>query len=132
MTWYYNDVEFTSEDIGDYVGFVYEITNLLSGRKYIGKKLFGAKRLVTKKGKKKRVYKESDWKSYWGSNTELVSDVESAGEANFKRVMLHLCKSKGALSWLELKAQVLADALLREDYYNSFVGCKIHAKHVKL
>ena len=30
---------FTSDDIGDFFGFVYRITNIQSGKQYIGRKL---------------------------------------------------------------------------------------------
>ncbi len=131
MTWFYNDKEFTSEDIQDYVGFVYLIKRLSDGKSYIGKKLFRSKRMAQKNGRKRAVYKESDWLTYWGSNTQLVSDVEKEGPEGFQRVILHLCNSKGSMSYLEITEQIKANALLREDYYNSFIGCKIHAKHVK-
>ena len=131
MTWYYNDKPFTADDVGDYVGFVYCIERLSDGKKYLGKKLFGAKRLVKKNGRKRRVYKTSDWESYFGSNAELALDVQKEGPEAFRRTILHLCHSKGRMSYLEIKEQLACDALLREDYYNSFVGCKIHARHVK-
>ena len=131
MTWYYKDSVFESEHIGDYVGFVYLIERLRDGKKYIGKKLFGSKRVLTRGGKKRKVHKESDWKSYFGSNAELVESVQAEGQEGFKRVILYLCNSKGVMSYLELKEQILSDALLREDYFNSFVGGKIHSKHVR-
>src|SRR5690554_2525437 len=105
MTWYYQGKEFTSEDIGDYIGFVYLITNLVTGRKYIGKKLLKTNRRIRRKtGRKvRRQIKESDWKEYYGSNDELKEDVKKYGKENFKREILHLCKTKGECSWYELK-----------------------------
>ena len=50
--WLYNDQEFTEDMIGDNVGFVYLITNLQNGRKYIGKKTFWFKRKDKKTGKR--------------------------------------------------------------------------------
>ena len=38
--WEYNGQIFTEDMIGDNYGFVYEITNLGSDKKYIGKKFF--------------------------------------------------------------------------------------------
>jgi hypothetical protein len=129
MTWTLNDKEFTSDMIGDYVGFVYEIEVLDTGMKYIGKKLFQFKKTTTKKGKKKRSLVESDWQTYTGSNDVLNEQVKAG--AKVKRRILHLCNSKGAMSYYEIKAQLACDALLRDDYFNTFVGCKIHRKHVK-
>lgn len=132
--WLYEGKEFTSEMIDECVGFVYLITDLSNQKKYIGKKLFvSTNRLPPLKGKtrKRVVRKESDWKKYFGSSEEIKSLVESAGEENFKREILHLCKTKGEMSYMEAKLQFQYDVLLRDDFYNEFIGCKIHAKSVK-
>lgn len=130
--WTYEGNEFTSEMIGDYVGMVYLITDLSNGKKYIGKKLFvSTNRLPPLKGKtrKRVVRKESDWKSYYGSSEEVKALVESG--VSFKREILHLCKTRGEMSYMEAKLQFQYDVLLRDDFYNEFIGCKIHAKSVK-
>ena len=129
--WLYKDEPFTSEDIGDYIGFVYLLTNP-NGKKYVGKKLFVSKRkLPPLKGKTRRrtVVKESDWKTYYGSSEEVQSLVEN--NTPFKREILHLCKSKGELSYMELVEQVERKVLLTEDYYNGIIQVKIHASHVR-
>jgi len=129
--WIYKDEPFTSEDIGDYIGFVYLLTDP-EGKKYVGKKLLVSKRkLPPLKGKTRRrtVIKESDWKKYYGSSEEVQNLVESNVE--FKREILHLCKTKGELSYLELKEQIDRKVLLRSDYFNGIIQCKIHRSHVK-
>ena len=132
--WCYNGEPFRSEDIGESEGFVYLITNLTTGMKYIGKKNFwSVKRLPPLKGKtrKRKKITESDWKEYYGSSEEVKQLVESQGCDNFKREILHLCVSKGEMSYYELKEQVMNDVLFKPDeYYNAFVGAKIHRKHV--
>ena len=132
--WLYNGKEFTSEMIGDNVGFVYVITNNTDGKMYIGKKQFHSKtKLPPLKGKKRKriVIKESDWMSYYGSS-ELVKElVESQGCDAFKREILHLCTSKGEMSYLELIEQVERKVLLSDDYYNSIIQVRIHRSHVK-
>jgi hypothetical protein len=133
--WNYKNKEFTSEDIGDYVGFVYMITDLDNGMKYIGKKnFFSRTRLKPLKGQKRKRTKitESDWQSYHGSSDEVKALVESHGSDRFHREILHLCKGKGEMSYLEMKEQIVRDVLLKPDeYYNAFVGGKIHRNHVK-
>ena len=132
--WLYNGVEFTSDMIKDYVGFVYIITHLSDNKKYIGKKLFSSKRtLPPLKGKKRKrkVVKESDWMSYYGSSDEVKELVEQSGEKAFKREILHLCGSKGAMSYLEMYEQVQRNVLMDDDYYNGIIQCKIHRSHVK-
>ena len=132
--WCYNGQPFRSEDIDDSEGFVYVIENLTTGMKYIGKKNFWSVRtLPPLKGQKRKRKKktESDWKDYYGSSEEVKALVESQGRDNFKREILHLCASKGEMSYYELKEQVENDVLFKPDeYYNAFVGAKIHRKHV--
>ena len=132
--WSYKGKEFTSEDINDHVGFVYEITDTHNEMKYIGKKKFWSK--VTRpplKGKKhkRRSIKESDWQTYHGSSDIVKALVEEHGTNRFKREILRLCNSLGEMSYYETKIQLTQDVLLKPDeYYNSFVGCKIHRNHV--
>jgi hypothetical protein len=129
--WTYEDKPFTSEDIGDYIGFVYLLTDP-KGKKYVGKKLFVSKRkLPPLKGKTRRRTKisESDWKNYYGSSEEVQNLIES--DIHFKREILHLCKTKGELSYMELVEQIERKVLLKNDYYNGIIQVKIHASHVR-
>lgn len=129
--WIYLDEPFTSEDIGDYIGFVYLLTDP-NGKKYVGKKLFVSKRkLPPLKGKTRRrtVVKESDWKTYYGSSEEVQTLVEN--NIPFKREILHLCKTKGELSYMELKEQIERKVLLSDDYFNGIIQVKIHSSHVR-
>lgn len=130
--WLYNDQELTEDVIGDNIGFVYIITNLSNNKKYIGKKLFKFSKTKKVKGKKKKTKVESNWKSYFGSNEELLEDVKVLGEENFKREILHLCKSKGTANYLEMKEQILHNALESDCYYNQWIMCKVHRSHIKI
>jgi hypothetical protein len=132
--WLYNGKEFTSEMIEDNVGFVYVLTDKSNNKKYVGKKIFVSKRrLPPLKGKTRKRTKivESDWQTYYGSSEEVKQIVEDLGEENFHREILHLCKSKGELSYLELKEQMEREVLLSDEYYNGIVQVKIHRSHVK-
>ena len=132
--WTHRGKLFESEQIGDYIGFVYLITDLSNNKKYVGKKNFwSTRKLPPLKGKtrKRTVKKESDWKDYFGSSEQVKLLVESQGRNNFTREILHLCNSKGAMSYLEAKEQFDREVLFSDEYYNEFIGCKIHAKHVK-
>lgn len=132
--WTYKGLTFTSEDIKDYYGFVYRITNLSNNKMYIGKKFFwNKKRLPPLKGRKNKRNKlvESDWKQYYGSSEEVKSLVEETGRENFKREILYLCRSKGECTYIEAKLQFDYNVLLSNDYYNEFIGCKIHSAHIK-
>ena len=132
--WLYEGKEFTSEMIGDYIGFVYIITIKSTGKKYLGKKLFmSTRRLAPLKGKtrKRKVVKESDWMTYYGSSEEVKMIVEEMGASNFDREIIHLCDKKGEMSYLEAKEQFDRGVLLSDDWYNGIVNCKIHKSHVK-
>jgi hypothetical protein len=126
--WFYNNVEFT--DVGEYIGFVYLITNLTNGRKYIGKKNFYFTKSRVVKGKRKRSKVESDWRDYYGSNKELQADVEQLGKDVFKREIIKLCNSKGEFGYYEAKYQFENNVLESDDYYNTWIMCRIHKKHL--
>lgn len=134
-SWKYQGDPFTTGMIGDYEGFVYIVTDLSNGMKYIGKKNFYSRvKLKPLKGQKRKRTKisESDWQSYHGSSEEVKSLLEEHGYERFDREILHLCMGKGEMSYLEMKEQIMRDVLLKPDeYYNSFVGGKIHRNHVK-
>ena len=72
--WIYNNAELT-EIPEKAIGFVYEITNITNGKKYIGKKLFHFSKLIQKNLKKKKVKVESNWRAYTGSNDQLNADI---------------------------------------------------------
>src|SRR3974390_214536 len=102
--WYYNG-EQVGEIVGDAIGYVYLITNIYNNYKYIGKKNFYFSKTKQVKGKKKRYKVESDWKTYYGSNQTLLTDINVLGKEHFKREILRLCKSKGEMSYWEAKYQ---------------------------
>jgi hypothetical protein len=131
MTWFYKNNEFTEEQVGAFKAFVYCITNLESGRKYVGKKKLLFKKTKTVKKKKLKFLAPSDWQDYYGSSQELKDDVEALGKEKFRREILHLCLSPAESSYLELYEQITRNALLSNDYYNNFVGARIHRNHVK-
>lgn len=118
----------------DYVGYIYEIKNTVTGQAYIGKKIFWntIKRPPLKGKKRKRISKkESDWGKYWGSSTYLLDDLEKFGKENFTRTILSLCRSKGELHYMEVVIQVKLNVLTETlpngapAYYNGAIGNKI-------
>ena len=134
MTWHYAGNIFEPDDdlLKEYHGFVYEIEELSTGKKYIGKKFFWSSKIlpVTKTRKRrKKTLVESDWRKYYGSNKELKEKVGDGSD--YVRTILRLCHTKGQCSYYEAKYQFENDVLLRDDYYNEFIGCKIHSSHVR-
>jgi hypothetical protein len=125
----------TEEELSRYAGFVYVIIDRVTGMKYIGKKLlFFTKILPVTKTRKRRkkTLVESDWKEYYGSNKQIQDIVAEHGPDRFERIILRLCVSKGECSYYEVKYQLQYDVLLHDDFYNDFVGCRIHSKHLKV
>jgi hypothetical protein len=127
--WTYNNNIFVCENLKDYEGFVYLITNLTNGRKYIGKKSFWQRRKDRKTGRRKT--SESDWKNYWSSSDELKNDVTQLGYENFSREILHLCKYKKALSYYEEKLQWQYQVLESDEWYNTNIGGKYFVTETK-
>ena len=116
--WYYKDTAFTSNDIGDFFGFVYCITNLQTGKQYIGRKYFYQFRKP--RGKSRKVKSESDWKKYYGSSDELTADRKSIGNECFKREIISLHTTKGWVNYEETRQLFLNNVLSdNENYYNS-------------
>ena len=139
MTWLFESKEVLNLP-EDCAGFVYEITNKLTGRKYIGKKLAKFKRTTyktvkLKNGKKKRKKIkgsiDSDWQTYYGSSPELLKDIELLGTENFSREILYYCNSKAECSYIEAREQFLKRVLETDDYYNGHIQVRVHGSHIK-
>ena len=135
MSWLYNKEKIT--DINqlekEIMGFVYRIDHLPSNKSYIGKKFLvftrkqklGKKELKLFEGQKGRppkfkiVSKESDWKTYWSSNKQLLELVKNEPEENFKRTILHFATSKKELTYFETKYQFLYEVLEKpKEFFN--------------
>ena len=120
--WTYQGSTFTSDDIKDFFGYVYRITNIQNGRQYIGRKYFTQRRKP--RGGKRKVTSESDWKNYYGSSAELKADVKSLGKSNFKREIISLHTTLGKVNYEETRQLFLNNVLTEHidgtpAYYNS-------------
>lgn len=137
--WLYQGQEIT-ELPEDTIGFVYIITNLISGRRYIGKKLAKFSRTKyqtvtlkngTKKRKKIKSKIDSDWLDYYGSSDALTADINTLGKENFKREILYLCNSKALCSYIEAREQFSNRVLESDDWYNGNIMVRVHKNHIK-
>lgn len=139
MTWLFEHtpIETLPEDC---VGFVYLITNTVSGRKYIGKKLAKFSKTTyrvvklkngNKKRKKIKSKIDSDWQTYYGSNDELNQDVQTLGSDKFTREILYYCTSKSQCSYIEAREQFRHQVLESDAYYNGQISVRVHGSHIK-
>jgi hypothetical protein len=109
-------------------GFIYLITNTVSGKKYIGKKQMKSvlKREPLKGKKNKRHFDiETDWREYTSSSNDLNEDIQKIGKDKFTFEIIKLCDSKFDLAFSEAKLQFENDVLLRDDFYNGIINCRI-------
>jgi hypothetical protein len=139
MTWLFESqtIESLPEDC---VGFVYLITNNLTGRKYVGKKLAKFSKTTyrtvklkngNKKRKKIRSKIDSDWQLYYGSNDQLNQDIEQLGTQSFTREILFYCRSKAECSYVEAREQFRHRVLESDSYYNGQISVRVHGSHIK-
>ena len=138
MTWTYQG-QVVNELPDDCVGFVYIITNMVSGRQYVGKKLAKFSKTTyktvklkngTKKKKKIRSKIDSDWQEYYGSSPNLQKDIDSLGKDKFTREILYYCSSKAETSYIEAREQFDRKVLESDDYYNGHIQVRVHGSHI--
>jgi hypothetical protein len=151
MNWFRTDkegnvVEYTelSQFPESIHGFVYMITNTKTGKFYIGKKIL--RNTLTKKmtkkeisewskpgrvPKKKKEIKESNWRTYWGSNQELKDDVKSLGEGSFERKILQFCFSSKQLTYFEMLWQLQHNVLCSSNSYNDQILGKFYRRDLE-
>jgi hypothetical protein len=136
--WLFNGVPFSSDDIQDYYGFVYCLTDLANNKKYIGRKYFWSVRTIKKvKGRRKKNRSESDWKDYYGSSKNVLQIVEEHGKQRFKREILSLHKTKGDVNYNEVKTQFKLDVLEAVDvneervFYNENIANRYFYRNTK-
>ena len=133
----------------DTYGFIYLVTHIPTDRKYIGKKVLYFERNV-KLGKrelnelkaqrkakgiggrvpsKKKVIKESDWKTYYGSQQEIKELVKLEKESNFKREILKFVSNKKHLTYFECKYLFINEVLENnQEYINDNILAKFYSR----
>ena len=130
-------------------GFIYEVTHIPTGKKYLGKKVLyfernkrlGKRELEAlreeRKAKgiggrlplKKKVIAESDWKNYYGSQKEILELVKEGNERDFKREILQYVPDKKQLTYYECKYLFINEVLeTRNNYINDNILGKFYRK----
>jgi hypothetical protein len=144
MNWLYkgNTIKDISQFPENTYGFVYIVTHTPTNKSYIGKKvLYHNKK--TKLGKKeiaiqtgpgrkpttKIVTKESDWKTYYGSEIEIKKLLAEGKHNEFERVILKLVDNKKLLTYFEVKHQFIYEVLEHpNDWFNNNILGKFFSK----
>ncbi len=131
--WVFQGEEFNEVPPG-FECFVYLLTDVVSGKRYIGKKSFVSVSKIKEEGKRtKHVKRESDWKKYYSSNLEIQQLVKGGNGRRFHREILWLCPNKGSASYLEAK-ELLTRGCLEQpnEWYNYYLEIQINGGHLKL
>jgi hypothetical protein len=127
--WTYRNQTITDEVIPEKaIGYIYQITNIVTQQRYIGKKLLVKPAYKTVNKKKTRVLVASDWKSYWSSSPELLTYIEENGTDNLVREILMFCNTKSELLYAEEALLYHVDAILSSEWSNSNIRSRIYRK----
>lgn len=143
--WLYKNKEINSlEDFGNITpfGFIYVTIHIPTGKKYLGKKsLFhntnkklGKKELALipiTRGRRpttKLVTKESDWKSYYGSEEYIKQIIKEGRKEEFSREIIQLVYDKKLLTYFECKYQFQNGVLESSEWINSNILGKFFSK----
>jgi hypothetical protein len=113
-----------------WLGFIYLITNITTGKMYIGRKLFTSAATRQIKGKKKKYRKDSGWQNYWSSSEDVKNDVLLFGKGSFTREILHLCETKSEITYLENYEIFTRHALIRPIYYNQWITARVRKNNL--
>jgi hypothetical protein len=121
-------------------GFIYEVTHVPTGRKYLGKKQLisiqnkplGKKELAEltdkRASKKKKVIKESDWKTYYGSNPEIKQLIKDKKQSEFTREIVMFVSSKKLLTYYENKFLFINEVI---EPHTNYINDNIEGRYFK-
>jgi len=148
MSWIYksNKIDDITQFPENTFGFVYITTHKPTGKSYIGKKVLfhnkkqkiGKKELAKLQGvvgrrpSYKLVVKESDWKTYYGSQTDIKALLVEGKKDEFERSILKMCPDKKSMTYFEVKYQMLYQVLEKPDeFFNDNILGKFFTKDLK-
>lgn len=104
------------------IGFVYILTDLITGKRYIGKKSFYSVRKL-KPSDKRRTRVASDWKHYYSSSPTIKQLIKEHGNERFSREILAICTLDRDMNYLEVKYQFQFNVLENPDlWYNENIN----------
>ena len=144
LNWLYNNKRIESIDDfpEDTFGFIYITNHIPTGKKYLGKKSLyhNIKKKLTKKelaeqpvtrGRKsttQTIQKESDWKTYFGSEEFIKQKIKEGKQEEFTREIIHFVPNKKLLTYFECKYQFQLGVLESNEWLNTNILGKFFAK----
>lgn len=116
------------QPLDQHQSFVYLITNKITGKQYIGFKTTTSRKTRVIKGKKKRTYCDSDWKTYYSSSQNLLHDVGIYGRGNFIREVIAWTVDKSVGKYVEALVQFQRNVLTTDHdrYYNGIINLRLN------
>jgi hypothetical protein len=142
--WLYNNkIIKTLEDIPQNTfGFIYITTHIPTGKKYLGKKSLyhtlnkklGKKELLEQpisRGRTKttkQIVKESDWKTYYGSEEFIKQKIKEGKQEEFTREIIKFVDNKKLLTYFECKYQFTYNVLENREWMNTNILGKFFSK----
>lgn len=134
-SWYWNGkaIKELPEEYKDHQSFIYLITNLKTGLRYVGFKMLVSPSSKVVESKKKRILIESDWKSYCGSSKELLNDVGIYGKKAFLREIIAFTWNKTVGKYYECYEQINRKVLTdnASQYYNGIINVRLPKQTLK-
>lgn len=115
----------------DTYGFIYEVIHNPTGDKYLGKKVLQFNRkLPPLKGqkRKRKVVKESDWKTYYGSHQTIKQLLKEGKQEEFSREIIQFVPTKKLLTYFECKYLFIKEVLEHGEYINDNILAKFYRK----
>jgi len=134
--WLYKEkgIESIEDMPKDSFGFIYEVIHKPTGQKYLGKKVLQFNRkLPPLKGqkRKRKVVKESDWKTYYGSHQTIKTLIKEGKQEEFSREILQFVPTKKLLTYFECKYLFIKEVLEHGEYINDNILAKFYRKDFK-
>jgi len=131
--WLYKEkvIESIEDMPKDSFGFIYEVIHNPTGQKYLGKKVLQFNRkLPPLKGqkRKRKVIKESDWKTYYGSHQTIKTLIKEGKQKEFSREILQFVPTKKLLTYYECKYLFKKEVLENNKYINDNILAKFYRK----
>jgi hypothetical protein len=125
--WTYKGKPLSDADIPEKaVGFIYTIVQKSTKKKYIGRKLMTMAGQKMVAGKKKKIRKESNWRSYWSSSPWLIDYIKEHGTDDFTREIIVFCEGKGSMAYIEECLLYTLGALESPNWLNENIRSKVY------